>query len=113
MYLPPEEARGLVGRCAAAFAGGRMIFDVVPRWLVERSRRGRLQAPTGYEPPAWSWGFDRREEQRLRALPKVAELRALRLPRGRGAVHGALLPAGARVPMLQRRLLSVLLARFA
>jgi len=113
MYLSPEDARGLVGRCAAAFGGGQIVFDVVPRWLLERSQSGRLQTPTGYEPPAWSWGFDRREERRLREVPNVAELRTLRLPRGRGAVHGALLPAAARVPMLQRRLLSVLLARFA
>ncbi len=113
MYLSPEEAHGLVGRCAAAFGGGQMVFDVVPRWLVERSRSGGLKTRTGYEPPAWSWGFDRREQQRLRALPNVADLRTLRLPRGRGAVHGAVLPVAARVPMLQRLLLSVLLARFA
>jgi hypothetical protein len=35
------------------------------------------------------------------------------LPRGRGLVHGALLPAAVRVPALRRHLLSVLSARFA
>jgi hypothetical protein len=113
MYLDPGEARGLIARSATAFHGGGMVLDVVPRWLVERSRRGLLKTPTGYEPPPWSWGFDRREEQRLRALPHVTELRALRLPRGRGLDHGALLPAAARVPALRRHLLSVLSARFA
>jgi len=43
----------------------------------------------------------------------VAELRALRLPRGRGLVHGAVLPAAARIPALHRLMLSVLSARFA
>lgn len=71
-----------------------------------------LSTSTGYEPPTWAWGFDREEKQRLQALPNVAELRELRLPRGRGPVHGVLLPAAARVPMLRRRLLSVLIARF-
>ena len=113
MYLAPEEARGLVARCAERFGGGGLVFDVVPRWLVERSRRGLLKTSTGYEPPPWSWGFDRDEEQRLRALPHVAGLQALRLPRGRGLLHGVVLPAAGRVGVLRRGLLSVLAVRFA
>jgi len=98
MYFAPDDARGLLSTCAERFRGGGLVFDVVPRWLVERSRRGQLKTESGYEPPPWHWGFDGEEEKRLRALPNVAELRALRLPRGRGVVHGALLPAAARVP---------------
>ena len=114
MYLAPEEAHGLVARCAERFgSGGGLVFDVVPRWLVERSRRGLLKTSTGYEPPPWSWGFDRDEEQRLRALPHVAGLQALRLPRGRGLLHAVVLPAADRVGVLRRRLLSVLAVRFA
>jgi hypothetical protein len=71
-----------------------------------------LHTESGYAPPAWSWGLDRGEERRLRALPHVASLAALRLPRGRGAVHGWVLPLAARVPAVRRRLLSVLVARF-
>ena len=112
MYFAPDEARGLVSTCAERFRGGGLVFDVVPRWLVERSRRGQLKMKSGYEPPPWSWGFDGDEEKRLRALPNVAELRTLRLPRGRGVVHGALLPAAARVAGLRRLMLSVLAARF-
>ena len=113
MYLAADDARTLVARCAERFRGGALVFDVVPRWLAERSRRGELRMPTGYEPPPWSWGLDRDEERRLRALPHVADLRALRLPRGRGLLHGALLPAAARIAVLRRLLLSVLGARFA
>jgi hypothetical protein len=114
MYLDPEEARGLVARCAERFGSGDgLVFDVVPRWLVERSRRGLLKTSTGYEPPPWSWGFDRDEEQRLRALPHVAGLWALRPPRGRGVLHGVALPAAGRLVVLRRRLLSVLDVRFA
>jgi hypothetical protein len=58
------------------------------------------------------WGFDRSEERRLRQLPSVIELRALRLPRGRGVAHAWLLPLASRTP-LERLLPSVLLARFA
>jgi O-methyltransferase involved in polyketide biosynthesis len=113
MYLSPDEVRSLVARCGDRFRGGGLVFDVVPRWLVERSRRGLLKTSAGYEPPAWSWGFDRDEEQRLRALPHVAGLQALRLPRGRGLLHGAVLPAAGRVAAVRRLQLSVLAARFA
>ena len=51
MYLAPDEARKLVALCAERFSSGGLVFDVVPRWLVERSRRGILKTSTGYEPP--------------------------------------------------------------
>ncbi len=113
MYLAPGEVRELITICADRFRPGALVFDAVPRWLVERSRRGGLRTETGYAPPPWSWGLDRSEERRLRALPHVASLTAPRLPRGRGALHGWVLPLATRVPAVRRRLLSVLVARFA
>ena len=112
MYLAPGEVRELITVCADRFRPGALVFDAVPRWLVERSRRGGFRTQSGYAPPAWSWGLDRGEERRLRALPHVASLAALRLPRGRRAVHGWVLPLATRVPAVRRRLLSVLVARF-
>jgi O-methyltransferase involved in polyketide biosynthesis len=113
MYLAPDDVHRLIGRCAARLRPGALVFDAVPRWLAERSRRGGLRTQAGYEPPAWSWGVDGDEERRLRALPHVAGLQALRLPRGRGVVHGWVLPVATRIPAVRRRLLSVLVARFA
>ena len=113
MYLAADDVHALIERCATRLRPGAFVFDAVPRWLVERSRRGGLRTPTGYAPPAWSWGVDAGEERRLRALPHVAALHALRLPRGRGVVHGWALPVATRVPAVRRRLLSVLVARFA
>ena len=49
----------------------------------------------------------------MRALPHVASLATLRLPRGRGVAHGLMLPLVTRLPAVRRRLLSVLVARFA
>jgi hypothetical protein len=112
MYLQRDDVHGLVERCAERFRHGALVFDVVPRWLAERSRRGQLKTKTGYEPPPWLWGFDGGEERRLRQLPSIIELRALRLPRGRGVAHAWLLPLASRTP-LERLLPSVLLARFA
>jgi hypothetical protein len=42
----------------------------------------------------------------------VDELRALRLPRGRGALHGLVLPLLSRAPAVRRRLLTVYVMRF-
>jgi len=113
MYLAPDDVHRLLARCADRFPAGAMVFDAVPSWLVERSRRGGLRTETGYVPPAWRWGLDRAEERSLHAIPHVAALSALRLPRGRGAAHGWLLPLVTRLPAVRRRLLSVLEARFA
>lgn len=113
MYLEPEQVRTLIARCADRFRRGSLVFDAVPLWLVERSRRGGLASVTGYLPPAWTWGLDRAEERRLAAMAHVASLRALPLCRGRGFVHGWLLPFAARMPAVRRRLLSILEARFA
>jgi O-methyltransferase involved in polyketide biosynthesis len=112
MYLRPDDVHGLVAGCAKRFRGGALVFDAIPRWLAEASSRGRLKTRTGYEPPAWTWWLDRDEERRLGELPDVAEVRTLRLPRGRGLVHGWLLPLASVVPGLRRQLLSVRLARF-
>jgi hypothetical protein len=46
-------------------------------------------------------------------VPHVARLQALRLSRGRGLLHGAVLHAAGRVAVLRRLMLSVLAARFA
>ncbi len=113
MYLHPEDVHQLVARCAGRFPDGALVFDAVPRWMAERSRRGKLRSGTGWQPPPWLWGLDRDEERRLRRLPGVAALEQLRLPRGRGAAHGWLLPAATRAAFLRRLTLSVLVARFA
>jgi O-methyltransferase involved in polyketide biosynthesis len=106
MYFPREAAHRLVAGCARRFPGGALVFDAVPAWLA-----GRPSPPgSPFERPPWEWGMDAAQERALGGL--VAELRALRLPRGRGAVQGVALPLAARVPPLRRLMLSVYAARF-
>jgi O-methyltransferase involved in polyketide biosynthesis len=112
MYFSREEVHWLIAACARRFRGQAMAFDVVPRWLMARSQSGQLKTDAGYEPPPWSWGFDRDEERLLRRLPGVAKLERLRLPRGRGAAHGLVLPLVARLPVLRGLVLTVHQARF-
>ena len=112
MYFTPEEVHGLVGEAPGRLRGQAMVFDVVPRWLAVRSQKGGLRTESGYEPPPWSWGYDRDQERRLRLLPGVTKLERLPLPRGRGIVHGVVLPLAARMPLLRWLVLSVHRARF-
>jgi O-methyltransferase involved in polyketide biosynthesis len=113
MYFEPADAPRLIAVCARRLPGGGLVFDALPRWLAAASRRGGVKSGTGYRPPPWLWGIDAEEERRIAALdPNLVELRALPLPRGRGAVHGFMLPLASRLPPLRRLLLSVYLAAF-
>jgi O-methyltransferase involved in polyketide biosynthesis len=108
MYLRREEVDALIVALAEAPGDGDFVFDAMPPWLVERSRAGKLSRPGGYEPPAWSWALDEAEARRLATLsPRIADLRALPLPRGRGPLAGFLMPLLSRPESLRRRFLSV------
>jgi O-methyltransferase involved in polyketide biosynthesis len=112
MYLQPAEVHRFLAACAQRFAGAALAFDAVPPWLLARNNAGE---PAGgdYRAPPWHWAVDAAEERRLAALPGVAELRALRLPRGRGPLHGAVLPLAARIAPLRRAWLTVFRMRFS
>ena len=74
MYLPPSEVARLLVACARRLPGQGMVFDVAPRWLSERSRRGDLVNREGYRAPPWPWGMGRAQERRIAALPGIASL---------------------------------------
>jgi O-methyltransferase involved in polyketide biosynthesis len=106
MYFPFDEVQRLVTGCVRRFPGGALVFDAVPAWLA-----GRPSPPgSPFQRPPWEWGMDAARERALAAL--VAELRALRLPRGRGVMQRFALPLAGRVPALRRQMLSVYAARF-
>jgi O-methyltransferase involved in polyketide biosynthesis len=108
MYLRQEEVDAIVGAVAEALApGGAFVFDAMPPWAVERSRAGKLSRGS-YTPPAWEWALDDAEAARLSSLsPRIAEIRALPIPRGRGLLAGFLLPLLTRPAKLRRLALSV------
>jgi O-methyltransferase involved in polyketide biosynthesis len=113
MYFEPPDVHRLIAACAERFGGGALLFDAMPRWLGAASRRGGIQAGGGYRPPPWLWAIDAAEERRLAGLdPDIVELRALRLPRGRGVIHGFVLPLLSRVAAVRRRMLTVYEMRF-
>ncbi len=85
MYFEPEQVHGLIERVRRRFPDAQLVFDAIPRFLAERSQKGQLRGPTGYEPPPWLWGIDKQERLRMGAR---------RLPgaHGRGVVGAVLLP---------------------
>jgi O-methyltransferase involved in polyketide biosynthesis len=111
MYLEPEQVHELIAACAARIPAGGLLFDAVPRWLSERTKREPLGKPDGYRPPPWTWGVDASEIDRISATPGVASRRTLRLPRGRGPVFGFAMPLLDRVPGLNGMSLTIMLAR--
>jgi hypothetical protein len=112
MYLEPNDVHRLVHACAERFPRGALVFDAVPRWFVRATQRGLLLTSGGLPAPPMHWALDGAERRRLRAHPRLAELRDLRLPRGRGAAYGYVLPALSTIPTFRRRLLTIVLARF-
>lgn len=111
-YFERDAVHGLIARIAERFARGTLVFDVMPRWLSERSTGG-FPTTGGYRAPPWPWGFDEREERALRALhPRIAELRRLRFPRGHGPIYGFALPLTAAVPRVRDRAPAVLRMAF-
>jgi O-methyltransferase involved in polyketide biosynthesis len=105
MYFEPAEVHVFLAACARRLPETDLIFDAVPRWLSARSRQGRLKSAGGYQAP---WGINAEEERRLAALhPNITELQALRLPRGRGALHGLIMPLLTRLPAMRRMTLSL------
>ena len=110
MYLDLADVERLIGTCARRFPGSALVFDAVPRWLAERSQQGKVGGDIGYAPPPWRWGLDAARERQLRRIPGVAGLRRLRPPRGRGPLHGVVVPVLSRTPGLRYLLLTVLRA---
>ena len=63
-------------------------------------------------PPPWTWWIDADEKRALRESPHIADLRTLRLPRGRGMLMGYVVPLLGSLPGLRGAFLSIMLARF-
>lgn len=108
MYLRPEDVDAIVGGIVEALpGGGDFVFDAMAPWAVERSKAGKLSRG-GYTPPPWDWGLDDAEARRLATLsPRILDIRALPIPRGRGFLVGFLLPLLGRPERMRRRMLSV------
>jgi O-methyltransferase involved in polyketide biosynthesis len=104
MYLPLAVVHQLISGCAARFPGAELIFDAPPAWVAARTVRGRWRYPAGYRPPPMLWGMTPAVRRKLRAVhPKIADVRAVRVPRGRGFLCGWVLPLAGLLPAVRTR----------
>lgn len=116
MYLPPAEVKGLIAAVAERFPGGRLLFDALPRAMVARNQAGAMDvaggpASGGYRAPRWQWGMDTREYRKVAsASPRIAAVRSLRLPRGRGLY--AIGPVSHLIPGVRGMRMSIVSVRF-
>lgn len=115
MYLPGRDVRRLIAACAERFPGGSFLFDALPRAMVARSQAaaGKEREPEagGYRAPQWQWGMNAGEYRKVAtASPRIAEVRSLPLPRGRGPF--AIAPVSHLLPGLRSLRMSIVAVRF-
>jgi O-methyltransferase involved in polyketide biosynthesis len=109
MYLQPADVEALIARCAEAFPGGVMLFDVVPRWFSKLSALDFLAGPGRYIPPPMPWGMDAGRHDRLAKLhPTIASVRTVVPPATSGPLAGLFMPAVRRIPLARRGLPEVI-----
>ncbi|MGW1405281.1 class I SAM-dependent methyltransferase [Streptomyces sp. NPDC002403] len=100
MYLRPVEVREILAACAERLPGGVLVLDTMARWLARGTVAGRFKVGTMTVPPM-RWAMNPGERPKLRgAHPAITEVRALRLPRGRGAM-GELIRIQSLLPGLR------------
>jgi O-methyltransferase involved in polyketide biosynthesis len=112
MYLRPDEVRSLIAACAERFPGGTLVFDAVPHFLAERSRRGATAPGAAYQAPPWHWSLDPGEHRKvLEYSPRIADVRDLPYPPGRGLLRIA--PLAGRIPLIRKLRMPIVEVRFA
>ncbi|MER5362497.1 class I SAM-dependent methyltransferase [Streptomyces sp. NPDC002785] len=100
MYLPPKEVRRILAACAERLPGGILVLDTMARWLARGTVAGTSKVG-GTAVAPMRWAMNPGERHKLRgAHPGITEVRALRLPRGRGAM-GELIRIQSLLPGLR------------
>jgi O-methyltransferase involved in polyketide biosynthesis len=112
MYLQREQVHRLLVRLARRFPQAELVFDGVPRWTSAVTVQSVGRPQRAMPAPPMPWWMDHREAAALHALPGVAAVRRLQPPRGRGPLHGVLLPLVGRLPGLRSQILSTWSVRF-
>ena len=111
MYLRPPQVRAILAACAERLPGGVMVLDSMGHRAAAHTRTGRWKVG-GMTIPPMRWAMDPGERRKLRgAHPGITEVRALRLPRGRGAM-GELVRLQSLLPGLRALTPAVTRLRF-
>ncbi|SEH53213.1 O-Methyltransferase involved in polyketide biosynthesis [Mycolicibacterium rutilum] len=93
MYLPPDDAMGLITNCAKRFPGARMLFDLPPV-LVKRFAPKGLRSSRSYRVPPMPFSLSAAELANLAGtVPGIRAVHDLPMPRGRGFFFEKVFPA--------------------
>jgi O-methyltransferase involved in polyketide biosynthesis len=93
MYLQPDEAMGLITKCASRFPGGQMIFDVPPVLVRKFAPKG-MRSSRRYRVPPMPFSLSAAQLADLvNIVPSIHAVHDLKMPRGRGLVFNKLFPA--------------------
>ncbi len=112
MYFAPGEVRKLIATCAARFPGGRLLFDVIPRWFSESTLRGYQKTHT-YKTPRMPFGMDVNEIPGIRSFHEnIADVREIDAGRGRSFHFRYKIPIMKCLPIIKNRRTSFVLVSF-
>jgi len=99
MYFEPRDVERLLAACAGRFPGSEIMFDVIPRWLSQKTLQG-WYLTNDYQTPRMPWGIDVNEQAGLCTIhPNIVEVREIDIGRGQGFLFGFLIPLLSHIPM--------------
>ena len=102
MYLPPEDAMGLITKCASRFPGGQMVFDLPPV-LVKRLAPKGMRATRRYRVPPMPFSLSASELAELvDTVPGIRAVHDLPMPEGRGFFFHTMFPAFWQLPLIKQ-----------
>jgi O-methyltransferase involved in polyketide biosynthesis len=100
MYLPPDDALGLIAECARRFPGGQMMFDLPPAWFAAWARNG-MRTSLRYRVPPMPFSLSPSQAANLvNSVPGIRAVHDMPLPTGRGRVFNGIVWAAQRIPLL-------------
>jgi O-methyltransferase involved in polyketide biosynthesis len=99
MYFEPKDVTRLLSACAERFPGSEMMFDVIPRWLSQKTLTGWYLTKE-YRTPPMPWGLNVSEQASLAGIhPNIVEVRDVNIGRGQSFLFGYLIPFLSRLPL--------------
>jgi O-methyltransferase involved in polyketide biosynthesis len=102
MYLQPEDAMGLITKCASRFSGGQMVFDLPPVLVKKLAPKG-MRATRRYRVPPMPFSLSASELADLvNTVPGIRAVHDLPMPKGRGLFFHTMFPAFWQLPLIKQ-----------
>lgn len=102
MYLQPEDAMGLITKCASRFPGGQMVFDLPPVLVKKLAPKG-MRATRRYRVPPMPFSLSASELADLATtVPGISAVHDLPMPKGRGLFFHTMFPAFWQLPLIKQ-----------